>query len=219
MKKNKFALLAALLFLFSCSSNYHWKLKIEVPGEAVLDLDQFKELVITNFLIKRETKDINLSQEILDYFNFEIGQKFNGRVISKNISFTNKEAFKNEDFWKDILEDSKNALFFTGSADYTEEIRKAILEERRRERFEEPFTSGKKLAERKFYTLNFDLYLINAKSGETLYKRSFKETSGYKNPNQTAYFAFFDLIQRVKVKLFRNILGGKKIEERYIIIE
>ena len=217
MKKNKLALLAALFFLLSCSSSYHWKLKIEVPGKTALDLDQFKEIVITNFLIKKETEDINLSQEILDYFNFELGQNFKGKITSKKISFTNEEVFTNENFWKDILEDSKNVLFLTGSAHYTEEIRKAILEEKRRGRFEEPFASGKKLAERKFYTLNFDLYFIDAKSGDTLYKRSFKETKSYKNPNQTAYFAFFDLIQNLKVKLVRNILGGKKIEERYLI--
>lgn len=217
MKKNKFVLLAALFFLFSCSSTYHWKLKIEVPGKTAVDLDRFKEIVITNFLIEKETEDINLSQEILDYFNFELEQNFNGKITSKNISFTNDEVFTNKNFWKDILEDSKNVLFLTGSAFYTEEIRKAILEEKRRGRFEEPFTSGKKLAERKFYTLNFNLYIIDAKSGETLYKRSFKETKSYKNPNQTAYFAFFDLIQNVKAKLFRTILGGKKIEERYLI--
>ena len=219
MKKNNLFVLALLLFLFSCSSNYYWKLKIEVPGEAALNLDQFKEIVITNFLVKKETKDINLSQELQDYFSFEIGQNFKGKIISKKISLANDDIFSNKGLWKQFMEDSKSALFFTGSAQYTEEIRKAILEEERRGRFEEPFTSGKRLAERKFYTLNLDLYLINAKSGETIYKKSFKETKGYKNPKQTAYFAFFDLIQRVKVKLFRSVIGGKKIEERYLITE
>ena len=217
MKKRKFILLVAVVFLFSCSSGNHWKLKIEMPGETVLDLQQFKEIVITNFLIKHETEDINLSQEIIDYLSTELGRQYQGKITSKNINIENEEIFQDEEFWRSMKEGTKSSLFLSGSADYKEEIRKAILEERRGERSEGPFTSGRKLAERRFYTLNLDVFLIEGQSGQTLYKRSFKEAKGYKNPNQTAYYAFFDLIQTVRVKFFRNILGGKKIEERYLI--
>ncbi|MCK4429779.1 MAG: hypothetical protein KAW19_00605, partial [Candidatus Aminicenantes bacterium] len=65
--------------------------------------------------------------------------------------------------------------------------------------------------------LNIDIYIIEAQSGKTLYKRNFKETKSYKNPNQTAFFAFFDLMQSVKDKLLRNLFGESRIQERYII--
>lgn len=217
MKKIRLVGLVGIIFLICCSSSLHWKLKIEIPSEASFNLNQFKEIIITNFLVKKETKDINLSQEIVDYFNFELGQNFKEKIISKKISFSNEDLFSDKGFWKEINGISKKALFLTGSANYSEEIRKAILEEKRSERFEGPFNPEKKLAERKFYTINLNLYLIKAQTGEIVYKRSFKESKGYRNPNQTAYFAFFDLIQRIKDKLFRNILGGKKIEERYLI--
>ncbi len=217
MKKSKLIFLAAVIFLFSCSSGNRWKLKIEMPGESAFDLEEFKEIVITNFLIKQETKDINLSQEIIDYLSTELGQQYEGKISSENISIENEEVFQNEEFWSNLKEGPKGSLFLTGRADYKEEIRKAILEERRGERYEDPFTTERKLAERRFYTLELDVFFIEGQSGQSLYQRSFKEVKGYKNPKQTAYYAFFDLIQTVKVKFFRDILGGKKIEERYLI--
>ena len=218
MKKIKIVLVLTILFSFSCASSDYWKLKIELPGKASFNLDQYNEVVITNFLIKEETKDFNLNQELVDYFSFEIGQNFKGKVSIKEITFE-EEPFKNEAFWKNLLPDRKETILFTGGVQYTEEIRKAILQ-KQKERFEDPFVSKKRsLAERRFYTLNLDLYIIDAKTGKTLYKRNFKESKGFENPKQTAPFAFFELIQRVKAKFFRNILGEASIQERYLIYD
>jgi hypothetical protein len=218
MKKIKIALIITILFSVSCASNDYWKLKIEVPAKTSFNLDQYSEVVVTNFLIKEEKKDFDLNQELVDYFSFEIGQNFKGDVSQKEIAFE-EEPFKNEAFWKNLLPAQKKAILLTGGAQYTEEIRKAILQEKK-ERFEDRSVSTKRsLAERRFYTLNLDLYIIDAQTGKTLYTRNFKESKGYENPEQTASFAFFDLIQRVKAKLFRNILGEASIQERYLIYD
>jgi hypothetical protein len=169
-------------------------------------------------LIKEETKDFNLNQELVDYFSFEISQNIKGKVSIKEITFE-EEPFKNEAFWKNLLPDRKKAILFTGGVQYTEEIRKAILQ-KQKARFEDPFVSKKRsLAERRFYTLNLDLYIIEAKTGKVLYERNFKESKGFENPKQTAPFAFFELIQRVKVKFFRIIFGDTSIQERYLIYD
>ena len=219
MRSNR--LILAVLFglclqFLSCSSDLRWKIKLEIPGEAAFDLAQYEEIIITNFLIQKETKDINLSQELVDYFNFELGQEFEGMITVKNISIDDEKIFTTDNFWKGKAKNPEKTLYLTGSAQYTEEIRKAILDTKRSE-FEGPFDVERKLTERKFYTLNIDLYLIKAETGKALYTRQFKETQGYKNPNQTASFAFFDLVQKVKDKLLRGVLGGEKVQERYII--
>ncbi len=216
MKKIKLVLVLTILFSFSCSSNDYWKLRIEVPSKTSFNLDQYNEVVITNFLIKEEIKDFNLNQELVDYFSFLVGQNFKGKVSLKEITFE-EEPFKNEDFWKNLLPDRKEAILFTGDVQYTEEIRKAVLKTSTG-RFEDPFGSKQgRLAERRFYVLNLDLYIIDAKTGKTLYKRNFKESKTFENPRQTAPFAFFELLQNTKTKFFRNILGAASIQERYII--
>jgi hypothetical protein len=216
VKKNKAALVLALFVFSSCASESYYKLRVELPAKTNLNLSQFNEIVITNFLVKKETKDVNLSKEIVNYFSFELGQAFKGKVLAAEVSLKDEALFKNEDFWKNLYPERKNIILLTGSAQYSEEVRKAVLETRK-SRFETPFAPEKALSERRFYTLNLDLYLIDAGSGKVLYKRTFNESKGYDNPRQTAYFAFFDLIQGVKGKLFPNILGDTKIQERYLL--
>ncbi len=216
MKKIRVAIALVSLFFCSCASDSYYKLRIDLPAKTNLDLNQFNEIVITNFLIKKEAKGINLSKELVDYFSFEFSQKFKGKVSSEEISLKDEDLFKNEDFWKNLYPQRKSSILLTGSAQYSEEIRKAILE-KKIDRFETPFPPEKALSERRFYILNLDLYLINAESGKILYKRTFNESKGYVNPKETAYFAFFDLILAVKGKLFSNILGERKVQERYLI--
>lgn len=216
MKKIRLAFFILLLSFLSCSSGYNWKTRIEIPGEPILNLDNFKEIIITNFLIKKEAKNFDLNKEIVAYFSSELGKEFKGKVSSRTINLEQEEVFKDESFWREQGIDLKETLLISGSAQYTEEVRKAILE-RRRDRVEDPFQSERGLAERKFYTFLLDLYLIDSKTGKALYKRNFKESRGYQNPKQTAQFAFFDLIGRVKTKFFQNILAVTKIQERHLI--
>lgn len=216
INKTIFVLLLSSLYFISCSTSSYLKIKIAIPEKTALEIDQFNKIVITNFLIKEKTKKFDLNQELVKYFTSEIEIVLKGKTLSKKISLEKEELFNNKEFWKKLFPDLKGAVLLTGSAQYSEEIRKAILETKK-EYSEDPFAKGKTFEERRFYTLNLDLYLIDAKTGDTLYKRSFKESKGYKNPNQTAYFAFFELIQRVKEKFFSIILRGKKIQDRYLI--
>lgn len=216
IKKIKFTLLLVLLFFFSCTSSSYLKLRVEIPRRAAFNLEQFSEIVITNFFIKKRTKKFDLNQELVNYFASEIEREFKGKTSSKTISLEKEEIFSDKEFWKNLSLDLKGAVLLTGSAQYSEEIRKAISETKK-DYSEDLSSKGKIMEERRFYTLSLNLYLIDAKTGEALYKRSFKESKGYKNPNQTAPFAFFELIQIVKGKFFRNILGGTKIQERYLI--
>jgi hypothetical protein len=215
-KKINLAFLLVLVLHFSCASLNYWKVKVELPEVASLNLDQFKELVVSNFLVEKETKDFNLNQELVDFFSEELVQHFKGKIRRQEISWGEKDIFQKEDFWKTLLPGSEETLILTGSVNYSEEIRKAILEDYSRES-EEYFPSEKGLAQRKFYTLNLSLYLIEAKTGEILYTREFKESRGYKNPKQTANFAFFDLMEKVRAKFFSNILGEERVEQRYLI--
>lgn len=217
MKKSRVALLLALLLFTSCVSESHLNIRIEAPGKSVLDLDRFSEIFVTDFLIKSQAKGLDLNTEIIDYFSSELGTHFKGKISTKKITLEKEEVFKNEDFWKNLSADKENALLLTGSIQYKEEVRKAVLGKRKKDS-EDPFQPERTLTERRFYLLNLDLYLIDGKTGKALYKKSFKESRNYKNPKQTAYFAFFDLIKAVREKLFRDILGERKIQQRYLII-
>ncbi|UCE42433.1 MAG: hypothetical protein JSV17_05595 [Candidatus Aminicenantes bacterium] len=215
-KSNSFILFICLLFLLSCGTGEHVRVRIEMPRKPSLNLDDYEEIAITNFLVKEEAKDFNINKELTEYFTIEFEQKIKNNISSTEVALQNEEAFQDKTFWQKVLPDKNGIIFFTGSLEYTEEIRKAIKSASKR-RFEEPFPEESRIEERRFYSLSLDLYLIDRKTGEALYKRTFKESKAYKNPNQTAYFAFYDMMINIRDKLFRQIVGGEQIQERYLI--
>lgn len=215
MKKNKAIFILLLLFFTSCSSENYFKVNVEVPGKPVFDINQFDKIIVTDFFIKKEREDFDLNQELVNYFETQMKQNFEAEVSSRRVSLSDEEIFKEKAFWKNIQPDSQETVLFTGTVDYLEEIRKAIVQTKKK--VDDSFQRDKAIEERRFYTLTFDFYLIDAQTGEVLYTRAFKETQGYKNPNQTAAFAFFDLLNTAKTKFFNTVLGTVKLQQRYLI--
>lgn len=217
LKNNKWVWLISVLFLCSCSSTgQYWRLRVELPRPISFELERFQEMVVTDFLILKERTDFDLNKETTEYFASEFEKNIIIPVSRVEIAPEAVETFEQEDFWKDFPIENEDAIVFTGTIDYRSEVRKALVDRERRQ-FEDPFPEGASLEERKFFTLFFTLYLIDSNTGETLYQRDFKETRNYKNPNQTAYFAYFDLIKTVKDKLFQAFLGEELLQERYLI--
>lgn len=215
MKKNKSILILFLFFFVSCSSVEYFKVNVEVPGKPAFDINQFDEIIITDFFMKKEREDFDLNQELINYFTTQMKQNFKAEVSSRRVSLSDEEVFKDKAFWKNIQRDSQETVLFTGTVDYIEEVRKAIIQTKKKS--DERFQRDKAITERRFYTLNLNFYMIDAQTGEVLYTKAFKETRGYKNPNQTAAFAFFDLADSVKAKFFVSVLGTVKTQQRYLI--
>ena len=215
-KSHSHILLLCLLFLISCGTGEHVRVRIEIPRKAPINLKDYEEIAITNFLVKEEAKDFDLNKELTEYFTVEFGQKIKNKISSTEVTLQNEDVFQDKAFWQKVSPDKKGTLFFTGSLEYSEEIRKAIKSASKR-RFEQPFPEESRIEQRRFYSLSLRIFLIDTQSGEALYTRTFKESKAYKNPNQTAYFAFYDMMLSIRDNLFRQIVGGEQIQERYLI--
>jgi hypothetical protein len=217
MRKNSWAVACLFLFLAACSSNAYRKLRLELPAFSPVKLDDFLEVVITPFLVADQPPGIDLNKEIADYLKPELQRKFKGRVTLRQVPLEGEDAFKKPEYWQSLAAGSSKSLVVTGRATLNQETRKAILSRPVRSLEEESLSPQRGLDERRIFTLEVSLYLIKAETGETLLQRDFKETKSYTNPNQRTDFAFYDLIQRVKAKLFRLILGEERIQDRYLL--
>ena len=218
MKKNSLIILICLVVLSSCVTMEYWKMKIEIPRRTELDIEAFDAVIITPFLVENEVEEFDLSKEISVYFEGMLKRKTRNTVTTRDLPLESEAVFESSDFWKNQERENESTLFLTGTAQYTAETRKALLK-RAKKRYEDPFPTEARLEQRRFYTFNMSLFLIDAKSGKTVYKRDFKETQNYDNPNQTSYFAFFDLMQQIQEKLLRSVLGLEQVQERYLVIK
>ena len=204
--------------LFSCTQTNYVKIKMEIPKDPKIDLSPYKNILITKFLENEEIKDFDINKEISEYFSFELKKNLQKNIKKLDISVKKEEVFKDSGYWKKAISDEKESVLLTGSVKYNMETRKTIRKKEKR-RFDDPFPEESRVESRNFFSLDLHLYLIDTQNGEIIYDRNFKENKSYQNPNQTADFAFFDLILDVRDKLLEDIQGYDRMKERYLLVK
>ncbi len=218
MKKIHSGLASLVLLLSACIGNVYQKIKLELPPYSPLKLEEYQEIVITDFLVTKEPAGLDLNKEIQAYFRLEMEKKFKGKVIQEPLPLKSEEVFQSPDTWKPLVSASASRLIMTGKAALNEETRKAILS-RPVKKIEETLSSPRGIEERRVYTLELTVYLLKPETGEAVLQRDFKESATYTNLQQRADFAFHDLAQRVRVKFFRPLLGEARLQERYLLLK
>jgi len=215
-KRYSLALLGSMVFFLACGTGESLRLRVKLPRKPPVDLKAYQALKIAHFLFKGEKQETDFDGLLRDFFQAEFENKAGIPVSLEEIVPESEQVLEDEAYWKKTGRGMEGALLLTGSIEYTEEVRKAIKAGKKR-RFETPFPEDSRIMERKFYSLTLDLFLVDPQSGKIIYQRKFKESKSYQNPNQTAPFAFYDLIHNVRNKLFRQLLGEEQTQERYLI--
>jgi hypothetical protein len=166
---------------------------------------------------------LDVQAEMIKYFATELGRKFKGQVRLEARPLPSAELIHKPEYWQSLSPDSRASLIFTGQASFKEEIRKAILYRsdlyRADQSEEDLFGPEKKLASRHVFTLELNLALIKPETGEVLLERNFKETKITPDLKYPARFALYELLQRVKLILFRQIFGEERPQERYLLLK
>ncbi len=216
MKKNNLVLVGLLLLAACSSTDSYKKVRVEIPAYSSLRLNRFQELTAATFLTPKETAGMDLNREIGQYFEQELGRIFSGRVYSRAVAMESEAVFQNPEFWKSLSQDSGSLLYFTGKADFSRETRKTV-QSRPGDPWKDELTPQKSIAEQAVFVLDITIHIIDAASGEILLSKTYKESKTYASTKQRSEFALFELIQRVRQKLFRPILGEERIQERYLL--
>jgi len=216
MKKNSIALLLILFFFASCSQTTFQKLQIELPIQPAIDISQYDRITMTDFLITKNPKNLDMSNKIVEYFQSEMRIRFPVEITHIAVSSLEEETFESPDFWKDLIQDKEGALILTGRAAYQADTRIAFVSTDKKQ-LETPFPSESRTYQKGFFTLDMDVYLIEAQSGEILFQNRFKETRSSKNIKQKASFTLYELLNSIKIKLFRQLAGGRQYQERYLL--
>jgi len=177
-------------------------------------------------LMAAETKigsTLDAQAEVIKYFVTELSRKFKGKVRLEAKPLPSAELIHKPEYWQSLSPDSQAILIFTGQGRFQEEMRKAILYRsdlyRADQSEEDFFAPEKKLASRHVFTLELNVVLIRPETGEVLLERKFKETKITPDLKYPARFALYELLQRVKLILFRQIFGEERPQERYLLLK
>ena len=216
-KSKKFIVLPfILLFLAACAQTENVKLRLIIPSSTGLDLTAYEDILITKFIELNEVEDFDVNQELEEYFTFELKKNLKKTTGAVEVQPPEEDVFTDIEYWAELPEKEKPSVYFTGSLKYNQETRKALIKKDKKQ-FEDPFPQEPRLARRTFFSIEFNVYMIDAKTGKPIYERKFKESKAYSNPNQTTRFAFFDLMVDIKDKLIQDLMGSQRLKERYLL--
>jgi len=210
-------LAAALTALAACALNPAYvRLRIEMAAPGAVRTDGCREIVVAGFHVAEAPDGIDLDRDLTAFFEAEFKIR-SGAVVSRRRLAPDDEALLgNEEYWKAAGGGNNGVLFLTGKARFAQELRKALLE-RESARGEDPFLSDRVWKERRSFTLEATVMLIEGATGQPVFEKDFKETAAYANLRQPASFALFDMLQRLKIKFFRDVFGAERLQERYLL--
>jgi hypothetical protein len=217
MRRNSVLLAVIALGLASCAARAPIKVSIEIPGSAALPRNSIQTLLLAGFYQEKPFQGFDVDAALVRYFLDEFKPRIKGPVEAAPVAWPGPEALADKEFWKKAGAERK-AIILTGKATFVQETRKALLEGESRD-FDGPFKPRDPWSERRFFSLQLDLAFIDARTGEPVFRKNYQETINSDNVKQTAEFAVFDMMGRIKTKLLRSLFGLERPLERYLLVK
>lgn len=217
MRRNSPISVLLALSLAACTADTAVKVNLELPGEPALDWKAVRAVVLTGFFQEKEMPGLDLSRVLVEYFNDALPARTKAALSEKPVAWPSAEALGVRELWKGAVDGPARTLILTGKASLTQETRKALLDGDRRDIDEGPFKPVSPWSERKAFSLKLDLAIIDPATGEVLFRKDYQETAATDNTRQTAEFALYDLMGRIKPRLFRALFGAERPQDRYLL--
>ncbi len=216
MKSRGSIIVAISLAAAACFSPSPVPVKVEMPGVSVFPPGLFSEIIVTDFRDDVPSPDFAVGRELQGYLAAELGRSFKGTVSRLDLSRDGKAVADDPAFWKRTAGGREQAIFLAGSAGLVGQTRKAL--EKNKLPVDGPFNIDRRgLIEQRRWTLSFDISVISAATGETLYQTTFREERDYIDLEKPAEFAFAELAARVRDRLFPILFGAPTLEERTLL--
>lgn len=188
----------------------------EKPGVPVFPPGLFNEIIVTDFRDDAPSPDFALGRELQGYLAAELGRPFKGKVSRMDLFRDGQAVSEDPAFWKQAAAGREKAVFLTGSAGLVGQTRKALNTKKLPE--DGPFNLDHRgLIEQRCWILSVDLSVVSAAIGEILFKKSFREERVYTDLDKPAEFAFAELADRLRARLFPVLFGAPTTEERTLV--
>jgi len=214
-RKNSLILLCAILGSTACLQDKAVRVSLEVPGPALVKPEEIESVLLTGFFPEKTVGDCDLNALLVRYFQDALRSLAKAPIESAPVVWDGPDSLNNRDFWKKAGAGRKR-LLLAGKASLTQESFKALVGNESRD-VDGPFRPTTPWSERKSFALKLDLAVIKAETGEPVFRNLYQETILFDNVKQTADFAVYDLLDKIRPKLFRSLFGSERALERYLL--
>jgi hypothetical protein len=200
-------LAVAALLVAACATAPERPQASGVPALPAAVPERFDEMIVPDFAETAAVADLNLGQRIADYFAGELRGTFKGKTTRLAIPAVTAAAAEGRDVWRSAGAGTPSAVFLFGVAGLNEQAQKALNEGDMPK--DGPFRlEGRGLVERKRFILTIDVFLIEAATGEVIWKHELRETKFYDGLSTVPEYALTDLLPAVRARLFPLLFGS-----------
>mgnify|MGYP005841330169 CR=1 FL=1 len=220
--------LVLLLIINNCAGQKSTEINVVMHLKPKFKIEKYSYLYLTNFAVMKNyqvDKDVPIdpNQEIITRLKNEYSKLSNLNVKFLNIDFesTNKnfdDLINDKGYWQNLnIDEKENSLIYTGKIEFENKdasgfFPKEVINPRtgvartidvREEKIE--------------VSLGIQLFILSAKTGEILYKETFKETATFSNTADVTLPMFYTLYDRFAPKMFNTIIPYRIRGTRFLI--
>lgn len=192
------ALVAGLAAGAACAVNSVRTVRTDFPDPAPFDMSGYREIVVTPFRDEGEIEGLAPGKEAAAAFAEELGRRQKLPVVAGPGA------------------GRAGALLLEGEIRLKTEVRKAIGGAT--SPADGPFKPASGLTERRSHVLEATLTCRDGASGEEVFRKTYRETKIYDNMDSSAGSAFSQLLDRIRQRFLRTILGEGRNEERALLL-
>jgi len=200
----------------ACTSSPALPIRIYLPGVTALPAGSFRQIIVADFRDDSPSPGFALGRELQELLVKEMSRSFDGTVSRMTVPWDNSISLDDPAFWRQAAAGSDSAVVLTGAAGLVGQVRKAL--NKKALPVDGPFkVTDRAFLEYKHYALAVDVAVISGATGEPLFRKSFREEKDYIDLEKPHDFAFSDLADRVRTRLFPVLLGTPTAEERTLL--
>lgn len=218
MKARAILLLAALLAGgAACRSLDPVLVRVDMPGLMPFPPGTITDIIVSDFRDEAPLPDFPIGPAFRTALEADLERAATGKLrITGGSEFPTGARPDDPSAWRAAgAGRAPGTVFLAGSVRLAGEIRKALD---RTVPADSPFdVPGRALIAKRIWILEADVRLISASSGESLFRRTFREDREYAELDKPAEFAFHELSERIRDDLLRFFLGLPTTEPRTLL--
>ncbi len=208
--------LGAALLAAACGTVDNGKVNLELKSPAAVDLGTTGTILLTNFMVSSAVPNVDLEKELAAYWQGELAARIKKPVKTATVADKPEGLSDDAAFWKQVAAGSERSVIVTGRFAFSVETRQAVVDKLTGS-VQEPFVKTKGWEVRQSFILEGRMVLRAGDTGLPVLDRVYKESVLYPGEKQPPLYALNELLQRIKVRFFRDAFGAARFQTRYLL--
>ncbi len=208
--------LAVVSLAAACQTVDTGKVSLELRSPAAVDVAATDTLLLTNFAVSSTVPGLDLEKEAAAYWRGELAARFKGTLKTPTVTFGPEGLPEDPAFWTRVSGGAARSVILTGRITFSVETRQAVVDKTTGS-VQEPFVKVRDWDVRQSFTLEARMVLLAGDTGRPALDRVYKDTVTYPGEKQPALYSLNELLQRIKVRFFRDAFGAPRLQDRYLL--